>query len=50
MPEELREFVFSLVEGLKCIKYVLSDVEIELNDYCEISLHDNVDEQLKVAA
>jgi len=50
VPELLREFVSSLVEGLEQLNYVLSDSEIELENYLEISLPEVESPRLKEAA
>jgi len=50
VPEQLRELILLLVGGLTSIRLVVSHVEIELERFCEVSLHDRLENQLKVAA
>jgi flagellar biosynthesis component FlhA len=50
VPEMLREPVASLLEGLDCIKFTLSEMEFESKEFIEISFHQDTGQQLKVAA
>lgn len=50
VPELVREFVVSLLEGQDRLKMVLSDLEIQFQDYREISFQEDNMRELKVAA